>query len=261
MGMLRKLSIKTAQWIENEETYTTEYKEICQRLETLLQDFISNGFFAEAASIINVFSKINNGTLKKDDKVRDVSLKILRNLASDNNFNILFKEINTNERNKKNEACHVFAGFGNIIINKLLGDLKTASDSKTRINIIHIIEEIGPAAIPAIRTSINLNGPWYYLRNLAYVLGHIGNETSVDTLKPLLLHKENRVRKEAFKSIVQTGGNMRGQLLLSVLLLVDHELRVNIIEVLGKIKCTEAVTDLQNMLRAFPRWLRMIKYP
>ncbi|MFZ1981692.1 MAG: HEAT repeat domain-containing protein [Smithella sp.] len=250
MDMLRKVSIQSAEWIEKEDAVTPEYKELCRRLEALLQEFISNGFFAEAMPIVNVFSKIYNGTLKKDDDIKEISLKVLRNLASTNNFNILFKEINTNEHDKKNEASQIFAGFGSLVIDKLLDSLRKDSDSKTRISIIHIIEEMGPAAIPAIKASINMNTPWYYLRNMAYVLGRIGNESSVDVLKPLLLHKEKRVGKEAFKSIVQIGGNMRGPMLLSMLFLVDQELRVNIIEALGKVKCKEAVTDLHNMLKS-----------
>jgi hypothetical protein len=250
MDMLRKVSIQSAEWIEKEDAVTSEYKELCRRLEALLQEFISNGFFAEAMPIINVFGKIYDGTLKKDDDIKEISLKVLRNLASTNNFNILFKEINTNEHNKKNEASQIFSGFGSLVIDKLLDSLRKDSDSKTRISIIHIIEEMGPAAIPAIKASINMNTPWYYLRNMAYVLGRIGNESSVDVLKPLLLHKEKRVGKEAFKSIVQTGGNMRGPMLLSMLFLVDQELRVNIIEALGKVKCKEAVTDLHNMLKS-----------
>ena len=65
-----------------------------------------------------------------------------------------------------------------------------------------------------------------------------------DILQPLLLHKDKRVRMEAFKSIGQIGGNKKGPLLLSVLPQADQELRVNIIEMLGKIKCAEAVTNL-----------------
>ena len=83
MDMLRKLSIQSAEWIEKEDAVTPEYKELCRRLEALLQEFISNGFFAEAMPIINVFSKIYNGTLKKDDDIKEISLKVLRNLASD----------------------------------------------------------------------------------------------------------------------------------------------------------------------------------
>jgi HEAT repeat protein len=250
MAEIGNLSMQVAQWVEKEEDCTLEYKELCRRLETLLQEFISNGFYAEAIPIINAFSRINSGLLKKNDQIRDISIKILKNMASENNFNILFKEINTNNNNKKYDACQVFAGFGSIVINKLLDGLKKASDSKARISIIHIIEEMGPVSIPAIKASIDMNAQWYYLRNMAYILGRIGNEKNIEILKPLLMHKENRVRKEAFKSICQTGGSIRGSLFLSVLPQVDKDLRISIIEMLGKIKCTEAVTDLQFMLKS-----------
>ncbi|MFA5321509.1 MAG: HEAT repeat domain-containing protein [Smithella sp.] len=250
MDAIKKFSIQAADWIEKEPACTSEYKATCSRLQALLQEFIGNGYFAEATSIINVFSKINNGILKKDDEVKAVSAEVLQNVASDDNINILFKEININERDKRTEASQIFAGFGEIVINKLLSALRNASDSKARISIIHILEEMGSVAIPAVKASINMSAPWYYLRNMAYVLGRIGNETSVDILKPLLLHREKRVRKEAFRTIGQTGGNMRGPLLLSVLPQADQELRMSIIEMLGKIKYKEAVVDLQYMLKS-----------
>jgi HEAT repeat protein len=97
-----------------------------------------------------------------------------------------------------------------------------------------------------------MNAPWYYLRNMAYILGRIGNETNADILQALLLHKDKRVHKEALKSIGQTGGNKRGPLLLSFLPQAEGELKVNIIEMLGKIKYTEAVTNLLDMLKNKP---------
>jgi HEAT repeat protein len=249
MNMINRLSIRAAEWIEQSTNFSFEYKEICHRLQKLLQDFIDNGYFAEANPIIDVFSKINIGTLQKDNLLREVSLEVLKNLTSENNVNILLKEINSNEQNKSTEARKLLAGFGNKVINKLLNNLLNASDSKQRISIIHIIEEMGQEAIPAISASIRINSPWYYLRNMAYILGRIGNETCIDILQPLLLHKDKRVRMEAFKSINQTGGSKKGQVFLSVLPQVDQQLRINIIEILGKIKYTEAVADLQDMIK------------
>jgi len=55
---------------------------------------------------------------------------------------------------------------------------------------------------------------------------------------------------EALKSISQIGKNQRGALLLSVLPQADEELKVNIIETLGKIRCTEAVPNLLDMLKS-----------
>jgi len=248
--MIKRISVRTAEWIEREKIATPGYKKICNRLQILLQDFISNGYFDEANSIIDVFGRINTGALKKDDEVREVSLEVLRKLASESNIRILFKEDTISERNKTPRyALHILAGFGDIIMNKLLNIIQESNDSKERISVIHVIEEMGQGAIPAIKESITTYAPWYYLRNLAYILGRIGNETSADILKALLLHKDKRVRKEAFKSLSLTGGSKRGPLLLSVLPEADQELRINIIEMLGKVRYTEAVDDLLDMLK------------
>ncbi|MDI6741255.1 MAG: HEAT repeat domain-containing protein [Smithella sp.] len=250
VDMMNRLSAKTAEWLETQTALTPEYKEICLRLQALIKHFISNRYFAEAVPLVGVFGKISSGVLKKGDKIREFSLEVLRNLATDNNINILFKEINGNDKNKKFQAGQVFSGFGNVIINKLLTVLQNANDSKVRIGILHIIQEMGQAAMPAIKSSINNYAPWYYLRNMAYLLGRIGDENTADVLVPLLLHKERRVRMEAFKSISQTGGSRRGPLLLSALPDADTELRMNIIEILGKIRYADAVPDLQDMLKA-----------
>jgi len=247
--MIKRLSVRAAEWIEMETAVTPAYKEICRRLQTLLQDFITYGFFAEANPIIDIFSKINTGALKKDDEVRQVSLEVLRLLASENNINILLKEFNTNKKNESIEAFQILTGFGDIIMNKLLNILRNASDSKERIGIIHIIEEMGHRSIPAIIASINMVAPWYYLRNMAYILGRIGDETNADILRDLMLHKDKRVHKEALKSLGQIGGNKRGPLFLAFLPQAEGELRVNVIEMLGKIRCAEAVPGLLDMLK------------
>lgn len=247
-AMIKILSRQVADWIEMQPATTPACTKIYHSLQTLLQDFITYRYFAEASPIINVFGKINSGELKKNDEARAVSLEVLRNLASENNINILFTALNSNEKNKT-EIFQIFSGFGEIIINKLLNRLRYASDSKERISIIHIIEEVGQKAIPVIKQKIAIDAPWYFLRNMAYILGRISNETEVELLRPLLLHKDKRVCREAFKSIEQIGGKKKGPLLLSVLPQAEQELRVSIIELLGKIKYAEAVTMLLDMLK------------
>ena len=59
--MIKRLSVRAAEWIEMETTFTPAYKKICHRLQILLQDFITYEFFAEAYPIIDVFSKVKLG--------------------------------------------------------------------------------------------------------------------------------------------------------------------------------------------------------
>jgi HEAT repeat protein len=215
-----------------------------------MQDSIKKLRFAEIIPFMDVFNDIHSRILEKNDEIRDVSSEIIRNLASEEYFSILFKEFHTNERNKRDEADQILVRFGDVILDHLLDILQTVSDSKERVNIMHIIIDMGQKAISAIKDQINnKNAPWYYLRNMAFLLGHLGNETNAYMLQPLLLHNNERVRSEALKSISQIGGKQRGPLLLSVLPKVDDQFRLNIIETLGNVKCAEAVPMFLDLLK------------
>lgn len=237
-------------WVEAQTVVTPDYKRIIESLQKLAQGFMNHRLFKEASSIIAVLRKIHTGELHKDDEVRKVSSDVIHNLASEGNINLLFKDINISEKNKSTDALQILIEFGDdLVVKKLLSTVRNARDSKERIRIIHIIQEMGEKAIPAIRDSITPDAPWYFLRNISYILGRIGNEDSLDILRPFLLHNDKRVRMESLKSIGLIGGDKKGSVLVSVLTQVDSDLRINIIEMLGKIKSAEAVSPLLDMLK------------
>lgn len=251
--LVESLSGRLVDWIKLETLATPSYEKICANLQRLLNIFIRQGRFAEALPILDVFHDINTGSLKKDDKIREISSAIIKNLASEDNRQILFKEYHSNEQNKQNEANQILLRFGNAILNDLLDMIRNVSDSHERVRIMHLIIGMGQRAIPAIKNQINKNAPWYYLRNLAYLLGRIGHENDAHILQPLLLHENNKVQMEALKSISQIGGNQRGPLLLSVLTPADNQFKLHVIEMLGKARCTDAVAPLLNLLKKPPK--------
>ena len=247
--MIESVSGLLIEWIKIETLVTPAYKIICNYLQNSVQDSIKKLRFAETIPILDVFNDINSHILKKNDEICDVSSEIILNLASEEYLSILLKELHTNERNKR-DAGQILVRFGDIILNRLLDIVQEASDSNERINVIYIIIAMGQKAIPAIKDRINnKKAAWHYLRNLAYLLGHIGNETDAHLLQPLLLHENNRVQMEALRSIFQIGGNLRGPLLLSVLPKVDDQFKLNIIETLGNAKCADAVPIFLDALK------------
>ena len=248
--LIERLSGQLIDWIKLETVVTLDYRKICRSLQKLLQDFIRQGRFAESIPIMDVFNDIHSRILEKNDAIRDISSEIIRNLASEEYLSILFKELHTNERNKRKEAGQILIRFGDVVLSRLLDIVQEASDSNERINVIHLIIAMGQKAIPAIKDRINnKKAAWHYLRNLAYLLGHIGNETDAHLLQPLLLHENNRVQMEALRSIFQIGENLRGPLLLSVLPKVDDKFKLNIIETLGNAKCADAVPFFLDALK------------
>jgi len=248
--MIENISGLLIEWIKIETSVTPSYKIICNYLKNSMQDSIKIFRFAEIFPIMDVFNDIHSRILEKNDEIRYISSEIIKNLASEEYLSLLIKELHTNDRNKRDEASQILVRFGDVILNRLLDIIHEVSDSKERVNVLHLIIDMGQKVIPAIKDRINdKNAPWYYLRNMAFLFGHIGNETNVYILQPLLLHENNRVRMEALKSIFQVGGKQRGPLLLSVLPKTDDQFRLNIIETLGNAKCAEAVPNLLDMLK------------
>jgi len=79
INLLKELSGKLVEWIKLEIMATPAYKKVCYSLQRLLQNFILQERFAEAIPILDVFSDIHTGLIKKENKVREVSREASRN--------------------------------------------------------------------------------------------------------------------------------------------------------------------------------------
>lgn len=248
--LIERLSARLTGWIKSETLSSAAYKKICENLKDLIQNFIQERRFAEALPILDIFSKISTGLIEKNDKAHEISLNIIRSLASENNISTLLKIFNRNTNNPEtqHEAGSVLVRLGDTAMNRLLDILQAKTDSDERVRIMKLFMGLGSRAIPAVRERLMKPAPWYYLRNMAYILGHVGNEASAEALKPLLTNENKQLRNEALKSIYKTGGSKRGALLLDTLTQVDDQFKIEIIEALGNSKSAEAVPELIKML-------------
>jgi HEAT repeat protein len=142
--------------------------------------------------------------------------------------------------------------LGDDALKRLLDLLREQTDSNERVRIMRLVISAGRRALPLVRDRIHKDQSWYVLRNIAYILAHIGDESSAKALQPLLLHENSKVRLEALKSINRTGKNERSTLLLAALPQADHKFMLNIIDVLGNAKCTEAAATLIGFFETSP---------
>ncbi|OGP67637.1 MAG: hypothetical protein A2W27_10405 [Deltaproteobacteria bacterium RBG_16_44_11] len=246
--LIESLSSQLIDWIKIEPLATLAYKKICNNLKDLIHDFIRQGRFAEAIPILDVFSNISAGLLGKNDEAQEISSDIIRSLTSEEHLTILCRAFKTSNLNKQVESSGVLVRLDESAMNRLLDILQDKVNSDDRVRIMKQFIGMGKRAVPVIKDRISKTAPWYYLRNLAYILGHIGDESSASALQPLLLHENKRLQMEALKGIYRIGGKERGAILLSVLHLTDEQFKLNIIETLGNAKCAEAVPDLVKML-------------
>jgi HEAT repeat protein len=134
-------------------------------------------------------------------------------------------------------------------MDRFLDRLRDSQVGDERVRILQLLTEVGRPAVPSIRGRIDRNEPWYFLRNLAYLLGRIESAAAAEALTPFLLHQNDKVRQEALKSIHRLGSRDGGPILLSILNQVDETFQVSVVEELGSLKYGPAAAPLIALLK------------
>ena len=244
-----RLSNKLVRWIKFETLETPAYKQICFQLQNLVQTLIRNYQFADCDPILEIFNLIYSGQVKKSEAIQNIAGNVLKGIPSGDLLDILLKEFLANEKNKREEVSRILNSIGAAPVDRLLDVLRESQDSSERVRILQLISNIGHPAIPALTERIKQDEPWYYIRNLAFLLGKVGSEAHVNVLQPLLFHEDLRAQQEALKSIYSIGGTYRGEVFLSVLPTSDDRLKISIVNMLGVLKYREAECPLLKLLK------------
>ena len=176
----------------------------------------------------------------------------MEELSSTDHVNILLDHIKSADDQERLMAGQIFNALGRQAINDALDQLRNTVDSDIRVKLMHLITAAKSKAVPLVAARIKKDEPWYYLRNIAYLLGHMGNEDSARTLSALLNHRNIKVRHEALRSIQRIGGAQKASLLLSGLAQTDEEFKISLIEALGQAKADIAVNPLLDLLKSRP---------
>jgi HEAT repeat protein len=98
------------------------------------------------------------------------------------------------------EGLEILARHGDRSAAPLLDRLLVEPDKGMRKVLLSLLVRIGEPAVPAIVERLQ-DHPWYFLRNLCFILGAIGASATVPGLVRMLAHKELRVRREAIHAL------------------------------------------------------------
>ena len=250
--VVEKLSRQIIPWLTDETVFYLGYQRICFILRDITRDYIGQRNFPYALKYLDAFNAITGNTAGKPDDFKNTSDEIISQLACPENIHILLQEIESSDQQIRENVGRVFVSLGSTAIEDLLDQLRTTTDSNERVQIMHLISTAGEKALPLITGRINKEEPWSYLRNIAYLLGQIGNTESTRALVPLLYRRNEKLRNEALKSIYRMGGDQRGKILIEAYPLVEEEFKPVIIEVIGQSKAADAVPFLMDLLKDKP---------
>jgi HEAT repeat protein len=106
---------------------------------------------------------------------------------------------------------------------------------------------IGPPAIPPLLAMLK-DERWYVVRNMVAIIGEIGCRDCVNALRPAVYHPDQRVRKEAIRSLVKIGGKDVESLIVGLMDDRDEVIVRHAVLSLGLMKSTAAVQPLIQIM-------------
>jgi HEAT repeat protein len=112
-----------------------------------------------------------------------------------------------------------------------LGELSTMHARKLA---IHVLIRIGKKDIQSLTRGLH-DSRWYVVRNIIYILRHIGDKRAVDYILNTLTHPEVKVRKEAIKALGELKSPVALHPLKELLYDPDHSLRKASADAIGRI--------------------------
>lgn len=113
----------------------------------------------------------------------------------------------------------------------ILGDLESIHGRKV---VINILIQLGKKNIQTIAKGLQ-DSRWYVVRNIIYILRHIGDKKAVEYLLNTAKHTDERVRKEAIKALGELKSPLALQTLRDCLNDMDLSIRKSAARALGTI--------------------------
>jgi len=133
---------------------------------------------------------------------------------------------------------------------RLLQLLKESRSARVRRMLCDVLPIIGRDAVEVFLPELS-DARWYVVRNIAYILGCIGDGRATPKLIPLLSHSEPRIRREAAQALGLLGGAQAVAALGKALTDADDVTRCIAACSLGKIG---SATALAHLLDAVQSW-------
>ncbi|MFA4916537.1 MAG: HEAT repeat domain-containing protein [Syntrophales bacterium] len=237
-------------WIRMETLPSHAFGTICTQLKDMAQGRIRKNQCADSLPILEALYFIASRQIEKDDQIQSTAADTLGEIASADILEVLLAEFRTDIGNQRNEAGRNLVLVAEHSINSLLDLLQESESSTERVLILNLIPEMGHIAAPYIIGRIEESAPWYYLRNLALLLGRIGSEEHAQILAPLLVYDDPRVQREALKSVNNIGGAFKGEILLNALSGCDDQLKASVVTTLGSLKHRDALKSIVELFKS-----------
>jgi len=180
------------------------YQQTTQVLQKLLDALVGLGKFQKAGDLL---SRVN--IILKTYELQDWQVKIIQEVpdkaGEPKPIEKIGKILDKGEEAGLEEASHYLRLLKPNSIRPLIKVLGELNNSKARRMLCEVLIAIGKGNLDSIIPFLD-DQRWYLVRNVTYILGRIGKESTLPAIQKALSHSEARVRREAIQALGLIGG-------------------------------------------------------
>ncbi|KAF0221346.1 MAG: HEAT repeat-containing PBS [Geobacteraceae bacterium] len=174
---------------------------------------------------------------------REFAVFTLEQVTDGKMIDVLLRQLENKEFRESERIYRIIRQLGEKAAHAVIQRLCIADGLFARKALATALVRIGlPAVLPVVATL--QDDRWYVVRNMVAILGEIGCRDRLNDLKPFAYHSDQRVRKEAIRSIAKIGGKEAESVVIGLLADRDPVIVRQAIHSLGVMKSQSAVQSL-----------------
>ncbi|MHB8174356.1 MAG: HEAT repeat domain-containing protein [Nitrospirota bacterium] len=207
------------------ERGSTDFELVVGSLESALSYLVHTGGFKTASHILRRFRSLTGGGDGfNQHEVERLKTAITR-AGSETRTKIIAEVLNSGREINIDDFRQYLGQLDRASIIPLSNLMGEVQDIKYRKTLIDALVSLGKDNIEVLAAGLK-SGQWYIVRNVAAILGRIGDKKALEYLKQAVKHPEPKVRREVVRALGMVGGAKAGEILLDVLDDSDPQIRM-----------------------------------
>ncbi len=199
----------------NHEISDEDYKRLALELESALERLVQESQFRTFQKLLRELIEVTEDESRPASR-REVAAGVVERLYTAEMVHFLV----TTSIGRPPEDVEIIMNSirmrGVQVIPLLLDILEVEEERRVRQRLLRLLPELGDAVGKLVVERFD-DQRWFVLRNLAMVLGEVGEPSLAKYLAPLFEHSDARVRQEAVASMTKLGGERAADLLTAAL--------------------------------------------
>ncbi|MFQ5742969.1 MAG: HEAT repeat domain-containing protein [Acidobacteriota bacterium] len=225
-----------------------EYCLFSTELERTLPEFIVQGQYIATEEILTALASHLAPSGGRSVQQRQAARDILLRFCNQHTLREVVRNLAGKPRTQIDAATRIFQSLGPMAVPALLEALSQEGSRPIRLHLVRMLAALGDKALDEIQKHLR-DQRWFFVRNLVWIIGEIGDQGFVRHLGLIANHDDVRVRREAVRALAKLRGDRAVEQLQAVLQDPDFEVTMLAVRGLGQSGSRSAVGSLSDLLQ------------